>query len=134
MGNVSGPGMGAQGRASTIGGDCRSGPGQHLSGALAAGGSVVDPEDLAYYACFGVGKMAPVELARVASARWIIADASKAAKQEVGMDEYEVLRWVGWYRHITLALLAHAFRAATRRYAAGGDGKGGRCSLENSSY
>ena len=88
--------------------------------------SIADPENLAYYACFGVGKVSPAELARVAGTRWITEDAFKAAKQEVGLDEYEVRLWVGWYRHITLAPLAHAFLAATRRYAAGCDGKGGR--------
>jgi hypothetical protein len=31
------------------------------------------------------------------------------AKQEVGLDEYEVRRWQGWYRHITLAMFALAF-------------------------
>ena len=31
------------------------------------------------------------------------------AKNEVGLDHYQVRRWPGWYRHITLALLAHAF-------------------------
>jgi SRSO17 transposase len=27
--------------------------------------------------------------------------------------QYQVRRWVGWYRHVTLALLAHAFLAVT---------------------
>ena len=27
----------------------------------------------------------------------------------MGLDEYQVRLWVGWYRHITLAMLAHAF-------------------------
>ena len=96
--------------------------------------SIADPEDLAYYACFGVGKVSLAELARVAGTRWIIEDAFKEAKQEVGLDEYEVRLWVGWHRHITLALLAHAFLAVTRSYAAGGDGKRGICSRENSSH
>ena len=26
---------------------------------------------------------------------------ARRAKQEVGLDEYEVRRWTGWYRHIT---------------------------------
>jgi SRSO17 transposase len=30
------------------------------------------------------------------------------AKQEVGLDEYEVRSWIGWHRHITLSMLAHA--------------------------
>ena len=96
--------------------------------------SIADPDDLAYYACFGVGKVSLAELARVAGTRWIIEDAFKEAKQEVGLDEYEVRLWVGWCRHITLALLAHAFLAVTRSYAAGGDGKKGIRSRENSSH
>jgi SRSO17 transposase len=36
------------------------------------------------------------------------------AKGEVGLSHYEVRSWHGWYRHITLALLAHAFLAAMR--------------------
>jgi SRSO17 transposase len=39
----------------------------------------------------------------------------------VGLDHYEVRRWPGWYRHITLALLAHAFLVVTRAKAATGD-------------
>ena len=39
------------------------------------------------------------------------------AKGEVGLDHYEVRKWPGWYRHITLALLAQAFLAVTRAQA-----------------
>ena len=65
------------------------------------------------------------ELVRVAGHRWIIEDAFKEAKQEVGLDEYQVRRWTGWYRHITLALLVHAFLAVCRMYANVEDAKGG---------
>ena len=95
--------------------------------------SIADPEDLAYYACFGAAETSLLELVSVAGTRWIIEDAFKEAKQEVGLDEYEVRLWVGWYRHITLALLAHAFLAVIRSYAAGGEGKKGICPRENSS-
>ena len=78
--------------------------------------SIADPEDLAYYACFGTGDVSLAELVRVAGTRWVIEDAFKEAKQEVGLDEYEVRLWVGWHRHITLTLLAHAFLAVTRFY------------------
>ena len=88
--------------------------------------SITDPEDLAYYACFGAADTLLVELVRVAGTRWIIEDAFKEAKQEVGLDEYQVRRWTGWYRHITLALLVHAFLAVTRFYATAADAKGGR--------
>ena len=88
--------------------------------------SIVDPDELAYYACFSPTEVSLAELVRVAGSRWIIEDAFKEAKQEVGLDEYEVRRWTGWYRHITLALLVHAFLAVTKLYATEGDAKGGR--------
>jgi SRSO17 transposase len=44
----------------------------------------------------------------VAGRRWEIETGFEAAKGECGLDQYEVRRWQGWYRHITLALLAHA--------------------------
>ncbi|HAT1596030.1 TPA: hypothetical protein JAN72_08060 [Legionella pneumophila] len=36
------------------------------------------------------------------------------AKGKVGLDQYEVRSWVGWYRHITFAMLARAFLAKLR--------------------
>ena len=46
------------------------------------------------------------------------------AKNEVGLDHYQVRRWPGWYRHITLALLAHAFLVVTRATATSNGAKG----------
>ena len=39
-------------------------------------------------------------------------------KEDVGLDEYEVRRWTGWYRHMTLAMFAQAYLTVTRFYAA----------------
>ncbi|SCD33567.1 hypothetical protein GA0115242_103338 [Streptomyces sp. SolWspMP-5a-2] len=52
------------------------------------------------------------ELAEAAGSRWAIEECFQAAKNECGLDEYEVRRYVGWYRHITLAMLAHAILTA----------------------
>ena len=57
----------------------------------------------------------------MAGSRWAIEEGFEAAKGQVGLDQYEVRRWVGWYRHITLALLAHAFLAVTQHQAAAVD-------------
>jgi hypothetical protein len=38
----------------------------------------------------------------------------QAAKGECGLDHYEVRHWQGWYRHITLAMLAHTVLAVLR--------------------
>jgi len=53
-------------------------------------------------------------LARAAGSRWQVEIGFEEAKGEVGLDEYEVRSWHGWYRHITLALVAHAVLAAMR--------------------
>jgi SRSO17 transposase len=57
------------------------------------------------------------EVVQVAGTRWTIEESFAITKDEVGLDEYEVRRWAGWYRHITLALLAQAYLAVTRYYA-----------------
>ena len=88
--------------------------------------SITDRADLTYYACFSRNDVPLAELVRVAGHGWISEDALQEARQEVGLDQYEVRRWTSWYRHITLALLAHAFRAVTRYNATVGDAKGGR--------
>jgi SRSO17 transposase len=46
---------------------------------------------------------------RAAGTRWQVEEGFELAKQEVGLDEYEVRHWQGWYRYITLAMFALAF-------------------------
>ena len=53
----------------------------------------------------------------MAGRRWVIEDCFEAAKSEVGLDEYEVRKWDGWQRHVTLCLLAHAYLAVVRSAA-----------------
>ncbi|SNQ48132.1 transposase [Frankia canadensis] len=58
----------------------------------------------------------PVPLARlitVAGRRWGIEECFESAKNEVGLDHYQVRRYHAWYRHITLAILAHTWLAVT---------------------
>ena len=55
-------------------------------------------------------------------ARWAIEESFQSAKGEVGLDQYQVRRYDSWYRHITLAMLAHAFLSVTR--AAAGEKRG----------
>ena len=79
--------------------------------------SINDPKDLAYYVCFGPATTALEDLVGVAGTRWAIEESIETAKGEVGLDEYEVRKWDGWYRHITLSLLAHAYLTITRATA-----------------
>ena len=73
-----------------------------------------DPDELSAYVVFAPEQTSLQELARVAGSRWKIEEAFEEAKGEVGLHHYEVRSWVGWYRHITLALFAHAFLSAIR--------------------
>ena len=87
------------------------------------------PEKCAYYVVFAPAETTLAALARVAGRRWTIEECFEAGKQEVGLGDYEIRSWQGWYRHITLALLALAFLAALRaklnRATAAPDKRGG---------
>lgn len=75
-----------------------------------------EPE-LAYYLCAGPPGTSDDELIRVAGARWAIEECFQTAKNEVGLDQYQVRRYDAWYRHITLAMLAHAYLSVTAAIA-----------------
>ena len=87
--------------------------------------SLSDPTDLAYYFCYAPEATTLATLVQVAGMRWAVEESLQTAKGEVGLDQYEVRKWTGWYRHITLALLAHAFLTVTRAQAVGNDGQKG---------
>lgn len=76
--------------------------------------SIADPDELTAYTVFAPAGTTLQTLARVAGRRWQVEIGFEAAKGEVGLDHYEVRSWHGWYRHITLALVAHAILAAMR--------------------
>lgn len=80
--------------------------------------SVADEKEIVAYRTFAPGNTPLSVFAQVAGTRWAIEDSIESAKGEVGLDQYEVRRWVSWYRHITLALLAHAYLTVTRAQAA----------------
>lgn len=70
--------------------------------------SLADGE-LAYYVCRVPPGTDLQKMAQVAGTRWTVEECFEAAKGQVGLDHYEVRNWHGWYRHITLAMLAHAY-------------------------
>jgi len=75
---------------------------------------LADPTELAYYHVFAPDNTALSTLVEVAGCRWTIEVCFESAKGEVGLDHYEVRSWHGWYRHMTLSLLAHAFLTVMR--------------------
>ena len=88
--------------------------------------SIAEPQDLAYFLVFVPTGTPLTEIVQAAGSRWHVEEAIAEAKGEVGLDHYEVRRWQGWYRHLTLALLAHAYLVVTRSLTATPEGgKGG---------
>ena len=73
--------------------------------------SLADRDDVALFLVFTTGPRSLQEMVEAAGQRWTIEAGFETAKGEVGLDLYEVRQWIAWYRHITLALLAHAFLA-----------------------
>ncbi|MEV6876673.1 IS701 family transposase [Amycolatopsis sp. NPDC051128] len=88
---------------------------------LLARREVTDPTEIAYYVCYGPGRSTLPDLAWIAGARWRIEECFQQAKDEAGLDHYQVRSWRAWYAHITLAMLAHAWLVVSRSLAAKGE-------------
>jgi SRSO17 transposase len=52
-------------------------------------------------------------LVMVAGRRWGVEECFQTGKNEVGLDHYQVRLYHGWYRHVTLAILAQAWLAVS---------------------
>src|SRR5215213_9965912 len=73
--------------------------------------------ELAFYVCAGPAGTTLEQLIAVAGGRWRIEECFQGAKNEAGLASYQVRDYTAWYRHITLAMLAHAYLSATRATA-----------------
>ena len=66
-----------------------------------------DPLQKTYYFVFAPTGTTLQEMVTAIGARWHIEEDFETAK-DMGLDHSEVRSFVGWYRHITLVMLAHA--------------------------
>lgn len=73
--------------------------------------------ELTYFVVFAPAHTALQTLVNGAGQRWKVEECFELAKDEVGLDQYEVRHWAGWYRHITLAMWALAYWTVTRSQA-----------------
>jgi SRSO17 transposase len=84
---------------------------------LLARRSLSEPTELAYYFVFAPETVGLEQVVRAAGSRWQVEEGFELAKQQVGLDEYEVRHWQGWYRHVTLAMFALAFLTVVKTMA-----------------
>ncbi|MFF0458706.1 IS701 family transposase [Nocardia africana] len=83
--------------------------------------SISDPTEISYYVCYGPRRSTLTDLAWAAGSRWHVEEAFQQAKNEAGLDHYQVRAWRAWYAHITLSMLALAWLAASKAVAAKGE-------------
>ena len=83
------------------------------------------PSELAYDLCRSRTPVPLAELVRVAGSRWAVEETFQFAKNETGLDRYQIRRYDAWYRHISLSMLAAAFLPITAYTEQLRDQKGG---------
>jgi SRSO17 transposase len=72
-----------------------------------------DANEKAYYLVFAPPAARLAEIVGAVGKRWHIEEDLEASK-DLGLDQYEVRSFIGWYRHITLVLLAYALLVSIR--------------------
>jgi SRSO17 transposase/ActR/RegA family two-component response regulator len=65
-------------------------------------------EEWSYWLVFGSEVTPLPEIVRVSEQYAALKANCKASRDEVGLGHYEVRSWQGWYRHVTLAMVAQA--------------------------
>lgn len=81
---------------------------------LLARRSISNPTEIAWYLSDAPADTPLATLAHVAASRFTIEQCFEEAKDDVGLDQYEVRTWPAWHRHITLAMMALAWLASVR--------------------
>jgi SRSO17 transposase len=76
--------------------------------------SLLDPTDFTYCLSNAPADTALDVLVQVAGSRYHIEHLLEEAKGVAGLGQYEVRYWHSWYRHMTLALMAHAWLTLIR--------------------
>jgi SRSO17 transposase len=77
--------------------------------------------ELKVYRCNASAATTPATLVWLLGLRWPVEQAIKEAKQELGLDHYEVRGWRGWHHHTTMTLLAQGFLVRLRDRLGGGE-------------
>lgn len=76
--------------------------------------SVSDPDQVEHFLAHAPDGTPISRLIAVAGMRWKIEENNGHGKDLLGLDQYQVRKWVPWHRHVTACMLAAAFLAATR--------------------
>nr|WP_197286933.1 transposase [Planomonospora sphaerica] len=76
--------------------------------------SVTAPLEVEFFLAHAPTGTSVSELIDAAGMRWKIEENNEHGKDLPGLTSYQVRKWTPWHRHVTIAMLALAFLAATR--------------------
>jgi SRSO17 transposase/ActR/RegA family two-component response regulator len=76
--------------------------------------NTLNSKELNYYLVFGHSSISLTDMVRAEEQIWVNEKTWRTANNEVGLDQYEVRFWHGWYRHITLAMAAYIYRVTNQ--------------------
>jgi SRSO17 transposase len=65
--------------------------------------------ELKYFLTNAPAETTESKLAWLSAARWPVEQCTEDGKTELKMNQYAMRRWIGWYHHMTLIMLAHLF-------------------------
>ncbi len=76
--------------------------------------SVARPAGHLFYIAYCPAENTLDELTGISGSRWAIEECVQVARQESGLDDYQIRRYPGWPRHMTLAGGAHTYLTGLR--------------------
>jgi|Laugresbdmm110sn_2_1035109.scaffolds.fasta_scaffold22056_1 SRSO17 transposase len=76
--------------------------------------SISDAKELSFYTVYANIGVSLEEMVIAAGSRWSIEECFEMAKGETGLDQYEFRTMPGWYRHITLSMIALSILCISR--------------------
>lgn len=71
--------------------------------------TIGDNPEYSYFICNASGSIRLKTLVWLSGLRWAIEQCFEETKTELGMDHYEVRKFMGWHHHILTCMLAHFF-------------------------
>lgn len=71
-------------------------------------------DEIKTFLCNAPKNIELARMVRVSGLRWPIETCFLEGKQLLGMGDYQVRSWLGWYHHMTLVILAHFFFTSLR--------------------
>lgn len=66
-------------------------------------------EDWKVYMCWGLDDCSLEDLVKFAHSRWVIEQTYKQMKQELGLDQFEGRKWLGWHHNAAMVMLAFSY-------------------------